>query len=238
MPGVLNGGSEVARGNSRFDLRQDRPIAEACWEEVAKRTLDWPKHSTKGEKPLKRAVREKRNVVATMKTPVFETAACVVRPGHARDAASLAKHANDFEIWLNLRDAFPHPYSLANGESWIKRIRDEDPRVTFIIEADGEAAGVIGLRRNPDVERCSAEIGYWVGRVFWGRGIVTAAVRAVSRYGLESLGLERVYALPFARNAASCRVLEKAGFTQEGVLRKAAIKNGEVLDEAMFAITT
>ncbi|MEO7039863.1 MAG: GNAT family protein [Candidatus Elarobacter sp.] len=173
-----------------------------------------------------------------MKTPLLESAACIVRAAQQNDTVSLAKHANDFAIWLNLRDAFPHPYSLADAEAWVNHIRDQDPTVTFIIEAGGQACGVIGLTRNADVERCSAEIGYWVGRAFWGRGIVTAAVRAVSRYGLESLGLERIYALPFTRNAASCRVLAKAGFRQEGVLRKAAIKNGEVLDEALFAITT
>lgn len=169
---------------------------------------------------------------------MFETTTCLVRPARQTDAVSLAKHADDFEIWLNLRDAFPHPYALVDAESWINHIMDQDPTITFIIEADGQAGGVIGLTLNTDVERCSAEIGYWVGRAFWGRGIVTEAVRAVSRYGLESLGLQRVYALPFARNAASRRVLAKAGFTQEGVLRKSAIKNGEVLDQALFAITT
>jgi RimJ/RimL family protein N-acetyltransferase/catechol 2,3-dioxygenase-like lactoylglutathione lyase family enzyme len=181
--------------------------------------------------------RKVRALTSRMPTPILETPTCIVRAVQMSDAASLAKHANDFEIWLNLRDAFPHPYSLADAESWITNLQDQEPTITFVIETEGEAAGAIGLTLNTDIERCSAEIGYWVGRAFWGRGIMGAAVRAVSRYGLESLGLARIYALPFARNAASCRVLAKAGFAQEGVLHNAAVKNGEILDQAMFAIT-
>ena len=173
-----------------------------------------------------------------MKTPILATPTCAIRPFQTSDAVSLAKHANDFDIWLNLRDAFPHPYLLADAEQWINSIQNQEPTTNFVIEADGEAAGSISLKLNSDIERCSAEIGYWIGRPFWGRGIITEAVRAVSQYGLESLGLVRIYALPFARNAASCRVLAKAGFTQEGVLHKAVVKNGEVLDQAMFALTT
>jgi RimJ/RimL family protein N-acetyltransferase len=149
----------------------------------------------------------------------------------------MARHANDVDIWLNVRDVFPHPYSLADAKGWIARIAGQNPVTVFVIEVDGEAAGTIGLHRRHDVQRLSAEVGYWLGRAFWGRGIVTDALRAVSRYGFETLGLVRIDALSFAHNAASRRVLAKAGFVEEGVLRKAVIKNGEILDTVMCALT-
>ena len=169
---------------------------------------------------------------------ILETPTCRVRPPRLGDAPSLAECANDFEVWRNLRDRFPHPYTVHDAEDWIRRNGDQEPAVTFFIDVGGRAVGGIALMPNDDIQRCSAEIGYWLGRAFWGRGIVTDAVRAVACYGLERLALTRVYALPFARNAASRRVLAKAGFVEEGVLRKAAIKDGEVIDLVMCALTT
>lgn len=166
----------------------------------------------------------------------LETPTCVVRTARRSDAAAMARHANDVDVWLNLRDLFPHPYALADAHAWIDRIVDQEPAISFVIDVGGEAIGGIGLTPNVDVERCSAEIGYWIGRAFWGRGIMADAVRAVAQYGFETLGLLRVYALPYAHNAASRRVLAKAGFVEEGVLRKAAIKNGVVIDEVMCAL--
>jgi RimJ/RimL family protein N-acetyltransferase len=87
----------------------------------------------------------------------------------------------------------------------------------------------------PDVERVSAEIGYWLAEPFWGRGIATEAVVAVTQYAIATHRITRVFALPFASNAASCRVLEKAGYALEGRLRRSAIKDGKIVDQMQYA---
>jgi len=105
------------------------------------------------------------------------------------------------------------------------------------IEVDSEAVGGVSLQLHDDVERVSAEIGYWLGRGYWNRGIMTAAVRALTRYGFEQFSLTRVYAVPFATNVASHRVLEKAGYVREGLLRRSAVKKDIVLDQVLYAMT-
>src|SRR5690606_11107271 len=111
------------------------------------------------------------------------------------------------------------------------------PSVDFAIEVDSEAAGGISLMLHDDVERISAEIGYWLGKQYWGRGIMSEAVGAVTRWGFREFGLTRIYALPFANNAASSRVLEKAGYLLEGVMRRSALKDGVVMDQRLYAVT-
>ena len=159
---------------------------------------------------------------------------CVLRPWRAGDERALAKHANDREVWRNLRDAFPHPYTEDDARSWIA-LCGQTEAVQLAIEVDGEPSGGIGLQRRADVHRLTAEIGYWLGRGAWGRGIATEAVRALSSHGLEALGLERIEAHVFAWNRASMRVLEKCGFAREGWLRRAALKDGELIDCALYA---
>jgi len=109
------------------------------------------------------------------------------------------------------------------------------PETNFAIEVDGEAVGGIGLVLHQDIERCSAEIGYWLGQDYWGRGITGAALRAITPYAITQFALTRIYAVPFLRNTASIRVLEKAGYQLEGIMRRSAIKEGEVLDQALYA---
>ena len=162
-------------------------------------------------------------------------ASCRVRDLTGADAALLAKYANNRQIWLNLRDRFPHPYTLRDAVSFIKHVQEQQPPTVWAIDVAGEAAGTIGIMRRSDIERISAEIGYWIGEPFWGRGIMTEVVQAVTDWCLEHFQLTRIYALPFAENAASCRVLEKAGYVCEGRLRKSAIKDGQVLDQFMYA---
>ena len=162
---------------------------------------------------------------------------CALRPWRAGDEASLLRHANDREIWLNLRDEFPHPYTAADAKEWIGFASSQPQLTSFAIEVESQAVGGIGLRLHDDVERVAAEIGYWLGRAFWNRGVMTAALRAMTRYGFEQFSLTRIYAVPFAANTASQRVLEKAGYQREGLLRRAAIKDGNVTDQVLFAIT-
>ena len=161
---------------------------------------------------------------------------CEVRPWRRADAPALARHANSRRVWLNLRDRFPHPYALADAHAFLDLAEAQRPPTVFAIAVGEEAVGGIGLTPGTDVERCSAEIGYWVGEAFWGRGIATAAVRGFSEWALAAFNLTRLYALPYARNAASVRVLEKAGYTFEGRLRRSAVKDGEVLDQLLYAL--
>jgi [ribosomal protein S5]-alanine N-acetyltransferase len=162
---------------------------------------------------------------------------CVLRPWNEGDGHSLVRHANNHEVWRRLRDRFPHPYTHADAEQWIAIVRRQEPQTHFAIEAHGEAAGGIGLELGSDIERRSAEIGYWLGEAFWGEGITTAAVRALTGYGFEALNLTRIFAVPFASSSASIRVLEKCGYIREGTMRRSAIKEGVVIDQVLYALT-
>lgn len=162
-------------------------------------------------------------------------ATCVLRPLAASDAPSLAAHADDRDVWLHLRDRFPHPYTLADAEAYIAAVAGRVPQTGFGIVVDGQAAGTIGLVPGDDVERHNAEIGYWLGRRFWGRGVASEAVRAVTAYAFAELGMHRVFAVPFDGNAASNRVLERAGYVLEGRMRRSAVKDGAVLDQWLYA---
>jgi RimJ/RimL family protein N-acetyltransferase len=160
---------------------------------------------------------------------------CRLRPLVSEDAESLPQHGNDRQIWLNLRDRFPHPYTRADAEQYIARVASQDPVTSFAIVVDGAAVGGITLTPGHDIERVSAESGYWIGRAYWGRGIATGAIRGVTGHAFRTLGLERVFAVPFVRNAASVRALEKAGYVREGVMRRSALKDGALLDQYLYA---
>jgi RimJ/RimL family protein N-acetyltransferase len=160
---------------------------------------------------------------------------CTVRSWRSEDAAGIVRYANNYKIWLNLRDAFPHPYTAQHARDFIRSVRNRSPETTFAIAVDDEAVGSIGFVLHPDVERVSAEIGYWLAEPFWGRGIVTDALAAVTKYALDTHQLTRIYAVPFASNAASCRVLEKAGYVLEARLRRSAVKNGQITDQMQYA---
>jgi [ribosomal protein S5]-alanine N-acetyltransferase len=162
-------------------------------------------------------------------------ARCRVRRFVVADAASIAREANDRRIWLQLRDLFPHPYHVADAESYISRVAAEDPPLSLAIVVDGRAAGGVGLQPMTDVNRRTAEIGYWIGTAFWGRGIATEAVSLVTDWAFGAHGLLRIFAQPFAHNQASRRVLEKAGYELEGTMRCSAVKDGEVRDQCLYA---
>ena len=162
---------------------------------------------------------------------------CVLRSWREGDEPSLVRHADNYEVWRRLRDRFPHPYTRPDAEQWIAFARQQDPQTSFAIEVRGEAVGGIGLELGSDIERRSAEIGYWLGEASWGRGIATDAVRAVTGYGFEVLDLTRVFAVPFAGSSASIRVLEKCGYIREGTMRRSAIKEGIVLNQVLYALT-
>ncbi len=160
-----------------------------------------------------------------------------LRPWRMDDAADLIAAANNRNVSVMLRDWFPYPYTPADADAYLARaIGDEEASVRFCIEVDGRAVGGIGLHPQKDVNRLTAELGYWLAERFWGRGIMSAAVRAIVAHGFATLPLERIEAYVFANNPASARVLEKCGFTFEGRLRRNVIKDGELLDSLVYSI--
>lgn len=162
---------------------------------------------------------------------------CTIRPWRLDDADSLARHANNRKVWIALRDLFPHPYTIEDAHTFLKSVINSEPATLFCVEANDAAVGGIGIRIGADVHRQTAELGYWLGEDFWRRGIMTEAVAAFTDFCFENFQLRRVYAEPFANNAASPRVLEKAGFTFEGRLKNNVLKDGELLDSLLFART-
>jgi [ribosomal protein S5]-alanine N-acetyltransferase len=166
----------------------------------------------------------------------FELSRSTLRPWLPGDEESLVRHANNRKLWRNLRDAFPHPYSLADAQHWIQIANPSLPITNFAIVVEGAAVGGIGLVLKDDVFRRSGEIGYWLGEEFWGCGIVTEAVRTVTEYAFATFDLCRVYAGVFEWNPASMRVLEKAGYEFECRLRKSVTKDGETIDELIYAV--
>ena len=161
---------------------------------------------------------------------------CRLRPWQYGDESALVRHANSREIWLNLRDQFPHPYTDGDARSWVELASAEDPPTHFAVVLD-EAVGGVGFSLQGDIARVSAEIGYWLSASHWNKGIMTAAVRAVTEHAFTQFSLTRMFAVPYARNVASQRVLEKLGYVREGVLRRSAIKDGTVLDQVVYAVT-
>ena len=160
---------------------------------------------------------------------------CKLRSWRLEDVESLVSHANDRKIWLHLRDQFPHPYTQADAQNWIQAALTMRPETSFAIDVGGKAVGGIGFRLQTDVERFSAEVGYWLGEEFWGRGICTAGLKAATQYAIGAYRLNRIFALPFEGNIASMHVLQKAGYIRECQLRKSAYKNGQFMDQVLYA---
>lgn len=167
---------------------------------------------------------------------IIECSSFQLRPWTLADKTSLIEHANNRNIWRNLWDAFPHPYTDADADRWLNScVREPGTDNIYAIDIDGSAVGTVALERRTDIERMSAEIGYWIGERFWGRGIMTEAVTRVSELALAEPDLIRLFAPVFAWNAPSMRVLEKCGFVREATLKRAGFKDGTVIDRVIFA---
>lgn len=161
---------------------------------------------------------------------------CVIRDWSKDDAVALAKHANNPKISANLRDRFPCPYALSDAQSFLSFVASHHPRVHFALATKTEAIGGIGIEIGEDVHRLTAELGYWLAEPYWGRGIATSAVLAITEYCFQYFSLKRIYAESYSTNLASHRVLEKAGFVLEGTMRANVIKKGKVLDQRLYAM--
>lgn len=159
-----------------------------------------------------------------------------LRPWALDDLPALVSHANNWNIAKNLTNAFPHPYTTESGEYFINMAIQGQPIHIFAIEVEHAAAGAIGLHPQGDIYEKNAELGYWLSETYWGKGIMTKAVRQMVNFAFETYPIQRVYARPFGTNLASQRVLEKAGFILEAKLPKTLYKCGEFIDEYIYAI--
>lgn len=157
-----------------------------------------------------------------------------LRPLMPEDAESLAIHLNNKNVWDNLRDGLPYPYTPEDAKAFIAFQHNEPSLTCYGIVVDGKAVGNIGFTRNHDVERFSAEVGYYIGEDYWGRGIMSAALSSAVADYFFTTDVIRLYATPFGHNKASARVLEKAGFTFKCTMTKAAYKNGRFTDELYY----
>jgi RimJ/RimL family protein N-acetyltransferase len=160
----------------------------------------------------------------------------VIRNWRPEDIPSLVRHANNRRVWRNLRDRFPHPYTASDAEGWIRQATEVTPQTHFAIAIGEEAIGGVGLDLQTDVFHRSAEIGIWLGEAYWGRGIGTEVIRAMTDFAFGNFDLCRVYARAFKWNPASMRMLEKAGYSFEGRLRKSVTKDGQTIDQMLYAV--
>ena len=161
-----------------------------------------------------------------------------IREWRIEDKADLAENLNNVHVLNNLRDGLPYPYTEKDAEEYIHAMLSSDKENTFAfaVTLDDQVIGSIGVFRCDNIHRRTAELGYYIGEKYWGNGYMTSAVRQICTYVFANPDIIRIFAEPFAKNVASCRVLEKSGFTCEGVLRKNAFKNGEFLDMKMYAL--
>ena len=148
----------------------------------------------------------------------------------------MTKYANNYNIWRNVRDYFPHPYKPEDAMAYIVQNEGVDPLTNFCIDVEGECVGVIDFVPQPDVYSKSADFGYWLGEPFWGKGIMTEAARQVVPYIFQQFDIARLYAGVFEWNTASMRVLEKAGFRKECVFEDAIFKDGQLIPEHRYSL--
>lgn len=167
--------------------------------------------------------------------PILQENDILLRPLSDSDKYELARLANNKKIWDNVRDYFPFPYTESHAENFIMLLKSENPEVTFAIEYQRKLAGVIGLVPQNDVYRKTAEIGYWIGEQFWGKGIATAATKLITQYGLYELDFARLHTGVFEYNIASMKVLEKCGYKKDGIFEKAVFKNKKLWDEHRYS---
>ena len=162
---------------------------------------------------------------------------CKIRRWELSDARDLATALSNKKIQDNLRDGLPYPYTEQDGKEFISAMlaANENDTFAFAITVNGKVIGSIGAFRQTNIHNKTAELGYYIAEEYWGKGIMTEAVKQLCDYVFSHTDIIRIYAEPFSYNIGSCRVLEKAGFQYEGTLRSNALKNGNVLDMKMYS---
>lgn len=161
---------------------------------------------------------------------------CRLRPWKPEDETDLVRHANNRRIWRNLTDSFPHPYTEADADSWIQFANECAGSTHLAIEFSGTAIGGIGIIAGEGLAVYTGQFGYWLGEQYWGRGIATAAARAMVGHARSSLPFKRLESPVFEWNPASMRVLEKVGFVREGILKRSVFKDGQMIDSFIYAL--
>jgi RimJ/RimL family protein N-acetyltransferase len=159
-----------------------------------------------------------------------------LRPWSEKDIPNLVRYANNRNIAKWLTDAFPHPYGEKEARGFLEMIKNNKSAQVFAIEMDGEAIGSIGVHPQSDIYRLNAELGYWLAESFWGRGIMVEAVNMIVDWTWKNLDVTRIYAIPFADNVNSARVLDKVGFAKEAVIKDSLIKDGVIQDQIIYSI--
>jgi RimJ/RimL family protein N-acetyltransferase len=152
------------------------------------------------------------------------------------DLDSLQKHANNPLIAKNMTNGFPHPYTKEHAAHFIQMAIKNKPNNIMAIDLNGEAIGGIGIHPQSDIHCMNAELGYWLAEPFWGKGYISAAIKLMTEYGFENFTVNRIFARPFGTNIGSQKALEKGGFVLEARFEKTLLKNGEQLDELIYAI--
>lgn len=171
-----------------------------------------------------------------MQLPIIERELYRMRPWHPDDASSLVKHANNPKVARNLRDGFPHPYSLADARKWLDIVVENQSDLILALEINGEAAGGIGIHAGKDVYSYNGEIGYWLSEIYWAKGIMTEAVGILVDHAFMHTKWLRLFATIFESNTPSMRILEKCGFRHEATHKQVVMKEGKLLDEYLFAL--
>jgi len=167
---------------------------------------------------------------------VIKSKKFVLRPYRKGDEKSSAENINNKKIYRNTLH-IPYPYTLKDAKKWIaknlKEAKKKNPtKINFVIDINNEIAGSVGFHK---IKGYEAEIGYWLAEKYWGKGIMTKAVKSVTKFGFEKLKLKRIYASVFPFNKASRQVLKKAGYKFEGILRKEVKKDNKFLDAYLLA---
>ena len=159
-----------------------------------------------------------------------------LRPWTSEDLPELVRMANNINIARFMADVFPHPYNNENGKAFIEFANSKTPASIFAIVMNDVPVGSIGLHVQADILRKNHEIGYWLGEEHWGKGIAVEAIRQITEYGFANLDCLRIFARIFGNNIASQKAIQKAGFVLEGKYDKTIFKNGELLDELIYAL--
>ena len=174
----------------------------------------------------------------TNNPPMFiatEDPQILLRPWNAGDYESLVRYGDNKLVWRNLTDMFPHPYTHANAIEWVAIASDPGASIFLAIDFAGEAIGGVGIIARDGTDFHTGQFGYWLGQPHWGRGVATQAARALKSHAFSGSRFKRLEAPVFSWNPPSMRVLEKAGFVREGVLRKSVLKDGQLIDSVMYA---
>lgn len=162
----------------------------------------------------------------------------LIRKWKIEDAEELKNAINNEKILYNLRDGIPYPYTIENAQEFITQTLNapKDSQYSWAILVDNKVIGSVGVFRKDNIHYQTAEIGYYIAEEYWGNGIMTKVIKKVCNYIFNETDIIRIFAEPFAYNIPSCKVLEKAGFELEGILRNNAIKNNKIIDMKMYSI--